>query len=201
MEDTIPHDSKHDQQEDENQAFTCEICMETMILHDQKFKNKNKCRHPYCTDCIIKYIKVKVEDDNVGYIKCPDMNCNQLLDPVSCRSMIGLSLFVKWCDVLCESTILEVNKSYCPQRNCNALILNECGGNVKKSRCPSCKNWFCFQCQMVWHSGFRCEQSWELRDENDIAFGMLAEKEKWMSCPGCGHFVDRIEGCRDINCR
>ncbi|CAI9769077.1 unnamed protein product [Fraxinus pennsylvanica] len=187
--------------DDDNQAFTCEICIEPMILPDRKFKNKNKCSHPFCTDCIIKYIQVKLRDDNVGNIKCPAMNCNQFLDPISCRSVIGLSLFVKWCDVLCESVILGVDRSYCPYTNCNALIVNECGGNLKKSKCPSCKNWFCFQCKRVWHAGFGCEESGELRDRNDVAFGRLVEQKKWVRCPRCRHFVELTEGCRIIKCR
>ncbi|KAL2468442.1 RING/U-box superfamily protein [Forsythia ovata] len=194
-----------DEQEDQNlenpEDEICEICIEPMILRERKFKNRDKCSHPFCIDCIINYIQVKLEYENVDKIKCPGLNCNQLLDPISCRSVIGLSLFVKWCDLLCEKAILGVGKSYCPYRNCNVLILNECGGTLKKSQCPNCKNWFCFQCKRIWHAGFGCKESRKWSDRDDIAFGKLVEQYKWTRCPLCRHFVERIEGCRNVKCR
>ncbi|KAL3814103.1 hypothetical protein ACJIZ3_015371 [Penstemon smallii] len=184
-----------------NQEFTCEICIEPTSIPGKKFKNTNKCSHPFCTDCMIKYIRVKLEDDNIGHIKCPAYNCDHALDPLACSSLVGPALFIRWGDVLCEAAIGGVEKCYCPYRNCNVLIVNECGGDPKKCKCPSCKRWFCFQCKSVWHAGFGCEESGELRDRNDVAFGRLAEQRKWNRCPRCKHFVELSEGCQIIKCR
>ncbi|XP_060168467.1 E3 ubiquitin-protein ligase RSL1-like isoform X1 [Lycium barbarum] len=182
---------------DESQPFTCEICIEPMLLPNKKFKNQNHCVHPFCIDCIVKYITIKLED-NVGNIPCPSLNCNQFLDPISCRNLVGPQLFVKWSDVLCESAVLTLAQCYCPNPNCSALILDECGENAKRSQCPNCKNFFCFQCKLPWHAGFQCG---ELRDGNDVAFGMLAELNKWKRCPTCRHIVQLIEGCKIVKCR
>lgn len=183
----------------QNEPFTCEICIEPM-LSPKKFKNRNNCSHPFCTDCIVKYIAVKLED-NAAKIQCPALDCAEFLDPIACRTLLGPQLFVKWCDVLCEAAVLEWDRCYCPNRNCSALIVNECGGTVKRSSCPNCKLLFCFHCKLPWHAGFRCEESRELRDRNDVAFGVLAEQKSWARCPRCRHFVERIEGCKIINCR
>ncbi|CAN4107493.1 unnamed protein product [Withania somnifera] len=185
---------------EESQTFTCEICIEPMLLPNKNFKNQNRCVHPFCIDCIVKYITVKLED-NIGNIPCPSLNCEQFLDPTSCRNLVGPQLFVKWSDVLCESCVLGVAHCYCPNRNCSALILDECGGNVKRSQCPSCKRNFCFQCKLPWHAGFHCEESRELRDRNDVVFGVVAELNKWKRCPLCRHFVELIEGCKIAKCR
>ncbi|KAM3376966.1 E3 ubiquitin-protein ligase RSL1 [Capsicum galapagoense] len=185
---------------DESESFTCEICIEPMLLPNKKFKNQNRCVHPFCIDCMVKYISVKLED-NVGKIPCPSLSCDQFLDPISCRNLVGPHLFVKWSDVLCESSVLGVPQCYCPNRNCSALILDECGGNPKRSKCPNCKRNFCFQCKLPWHAGFACEENRELRDANDVVFGVLAERKKWKRCPQCRHFVGLRGGCKIVKCR
>ncbi|OIT20369.1 PREDICTED: probable E3 ubiquitin-protein ligase RNF217 [Nicotiana attenuata] len=181
----------------EPQNFTCEICIEPMLLPNKKFKNQNLCVHPFCTDCIIKYITVKL-DDNIGDIPCPSLNCKNFLDPISCRNLVGPELFVKWCDVFYESAVLGLAHCYCPNQNCSVLILDECGGNAKRSKCPNCKSLFCFQCKLPWHAGLRCG---ELRDENDVAFRVLAKRKKWKRCPKCRHFVELVDGCKSVRCR
>ncbi|KAG8364350.1 hypothetical protein BUALT_Bualt19G0119700 [Buddleja alternifolia] len=200
-----PHPHEQDQQiqndDGSNQEFTCEICIEPTLSPTKKFKNANKCSHAFCTDCMVKYIRVKLEENDVGAIACPAFSCGHALDPVACASLVGDALFVRWCDALCESAILGFDKCYCPYRNCNALIVNECGGIVRKSSCPNCKRCFCFQCKRAWHAGFGCSESGELRDVNDVAFGRLAEQRKWMRCPRCRHFVELMEGCQIVKCR
>ncbi|OVA06802.1 zinc finger protein [Macleaya cordata] len=76
--------------------FTCEICIEPVPLN-QKFENTKtiECSHPFCTDCIAKYIQVKVEEDNTSEIKCPNIDCNVILDPLSCRSILPPKVFEK----------------------------------------------------------------------------------------------------------
>ncbi|XP_052293510.1 E3 ubiquitin-protein ligase RSL1-like isoform X8 [Citrus sinensis] len=151
-------------------SFTCEICIEPMAA-SKKFKNRNLCTHPFCQDCIARYIQVKVQDDNTAKIECP-----------------GLDWF---------------ERSYCPNTNCMAMVVNECerSGRVKKTQCPNCKQWFCFQCKLKWHAGYRCEESRNLRDQNDIVFGQLVERMKWARCPACGHCVERKDGCSVVMCR
>ncbi|MCL7043290.1 hypothetical protein MKW94_019142, partial [Papaver nudicaule] len=113
------------------------------------------CSHPYCTDCVAKYIETKVSHSNMSDIKCPNTNCSVLLDALSCRSILSKKVFEKWCRVLCESAVLlDASKggfvhgrSFCPNRKCSELILNECEGNkssLKRSECPHCKQVFCF---------------------------------------------------------
>ncbi|XVF65729.1 hypothetical protein PTKIN_Ptkin09bG0273100 [Pterospermum kingtungense] len=187
------------QEEDDASSFTCEICVEP-TLSGKKFNNTNFCQHPFCQDCIAKYIEVKIQG-HTAKIECPAPSCQYYLDPLICRPMISATLFTSWCDLLCEDSLLGSEKSYCPNRNCLALVLNECGGNVTKSKCPNCKQLFCFQCQTVWHAGYKCEESDQTRDRNEVLFGQLVEENKWVRCPGCGHCVERIEGCTFIKCR
>ncbi|KAJ4953522.1 hypothetical protein NE237_030354 [Protea cynaroides] len=180
-------------------SLTCEICIEP-TTHKKKFENKKRCAHPFCTDCIAKYIEAKVEE-RIAQVPCPSLNCEELLDPLSCSQIIPAELIEKWCDILCESVVLRYESAYCPFADCSILILNECGGNITKSECPNCKKLLCFHCNQPWHAGFQCDETGEMRDENDILFGKLVERNKWKSCPGCKYRVERIEGCQNIKCR
>ncbi|XP_043694509.1 probable E3 ubiquitin-protein ligase RNF217 [Telopea speciosissima] len=181
-------------------SLACEICIEPMTLN-KKFENKKRCVHPFCVDCIAKYIEVKVEDREPN-VPCPALNCEKLLDPLSCHQILpSTGLFEKWCDLLCESTVLRLENAYCPFPTCSTLILNECQENITRSECPNCKKLVCFQCKLPWHAGFGCEETGEMTEENDFLFGELVERNKWRRCPGCKYHVERNEGCQNIKCR
>lgn len=173
-----------------SENITCEICMGPMS--SAKFKNHDSCSHPFCADCFTKYIQAKLEE-TVGIIKCPALDCEQLLDPLLCRTIISVELFTKWCDLLCDSSVLGSEKCYCPYRNCSALIINECGGTVRKTKCPNCERLFCYKCKVPWHAGYCCFESGQRKDVNDVIFEELLEKFKWTRCPDCGQAVERLE--------
>ncbi|KAJ4953822.1 hypothetical protein NE237_030654 [Protea cynaroides] len=191
-------------------CLTCEICLEP-TTHKKKFENKNRCAHPFCTDCIAKYIETKVEE-RVVEVPCPSLNCEELLDPLSCSRIIPVGLFEKCCDLLCKSAVLRCESAYCPFADCSVLILNECRRNIRRStcklemiksytKCPNCKKLLCFQCNQPWHAGFGCDKTGEMRDENDILFGELVEKNQWKICLDSKYCVERNEGCQNIKCR
>ncbi|KAI3944897.1 hypothetical protein MKW92_041127 [Papaver armeniacum] len=203
--------------EENNSFFTCEICVELVPLNT-RFKNiETICSHNYCTDCIAKYIQVKVTQDNTSQIKCPNTNCTVVLDTLSCRSFLSEKVFEKWCRVHCESAVLlesskggfAYGRSYCPYRDCSELILNECvetsqSNKLSKSNCPSCKKLFCFHCMVPWTEKHRCTDRSETIidiDSNDVLFIENVKHNKWVRCPSCYHYVERNQGCKWITCR
>ncbi|KAJ4956820.1 hypothetical protein NE237_013603 [Protea cynaroides] len=190
---------QNSREKEEDSSFTCEICIEP-LPQNKKFKNKKGCVHPFCLDCIAKYIEVKVED-HITEVKCPGLNCKKLLDPLSCRSILTPQLFEKWCDVLCNSAVLKFDRVYCPSSDCLTLILNECKDNIRRTMCPNCKNFFCFNCKHPWHAGSHCSENGELRDRNDLLFSKLVERKKWTRCPSCNYCVELLTGCLVVKCR
>ncbi|XP_047312659.1 E3 ubiquitin-protein ligase RSL1-like [Impatiens glandulifera] len=175
------------------ESFTCNICHEPTLPYERKFKNKHICDHTFCKDCINKYVQVKVNEHNVAKIKCPSLCCDFNLDPLSCSLILPAKIFEKWCDFLCQDAILGVDHCYCPNKECSALIMNECGGKVKRSVCPNCKQLLCFNCKISWHDGFSCEESGVIRDAEDVAFKVLEKVNNWKRCPKCRHCVELWE--------
>ncbi|KAG6437026.1 hypothetical protein SASPL_101933 [Salvia splendens] len=110
-----------------------------------------------------------------------------------CFMMIPSSLFVKWSDCLCLSTVSTYTSCYCPYRDCSELIINECDMPTTKCACPACKRLVCYACRAPWHAGFRCSEASQVKDENDVQFGILLEEMKWKRCPKCGHAIERIQ--------
>ncbi|XP_047310240.1 E3 ubiquitin-protein ligase RSL1-like [Impatiens glandulifera] len=179
-------------------SFTCEICVEPTILPERKFKNGGFCIHPFCNDCIIKYVKMKIEIDKATEIKCPGLCCNFNLDILSCRSILPIKLFERWCDILFDKFILGFDLIYYPNRMCSALMVNECGGYVKQSICLYCKEPLCFKCKTSWQTVFDCKEIETIKDNNDIAFDILVKKNKWTKCPKCMFYVSLRSGCTKI---
>ncbi|XP_042496568.1 E3 ubiquitin-protein ligase RNF144A-like isoform X2 [Macadamia integrifolia] len=193
-------EKEEEEEEAEESRITCEICIEP-IPKSQKFKNKKRCDHSFCTDCIAKYIEAKMEEELASNLKCPGLNCEVPLDPISCRSILTQRQFEKWCDVLCEATVLKWERVYCPYQDCSALILNECGeSGVKKTKCPNCKKLFCYLCKIPWHVGLGCERTVEMRERNEILFTELVQRKRWTRCPICKHCVELVSGCPVVRC-
>ncbi|KAI3862323.1 hypothetical protein MKX03_036890 [Papaver bracteatum] len=191
-------------------CFTCEICTETLPLNKQ-FKNMEAisgCFHPYCTDCVAKYIETKVIHDSMSDIKCPNTNCSVHLDALSCRSILPKKIFEKWCRVLCESAVLlDASKAgfahgrcFFPNRKCSELILNEfqeTRSSVKRSDCPNFKKVFCFSCMVPWNQNHQCHQTCDTVVDIDM--------DRNFRCPNCNHCIEPVlqsEGfCNIITCR
>ncbi|KAG2315705.1 hypothetical protein Bca52824_018827 [Brassica carinata] len=191
----------------------CMICMDEKSPSDIFRGTAASCTHHYCTECTVRYVTTKIEE-NIAMIKCPDVECTRLLEPYTCRDIIPGDVFERWDKALCESVILSAEKVYCPFEDCSAMMVvdddDQGGDEVAETECPSCHRLFCARCEVKWHAGIRCEEfqrSGNTRkkkrssDEEDAMLIQMAKKKEWRRCPSCKFYVEKIDGCVHMRCR
>ncbi|XP_044472352.1 E3 ubiquitin-protein ligase RNF144A-like [Mangifera indica] len=187
---------------DDVPPFVCSICVEPKTANDSF--NIKGCPHSYCKTCIAKYVGSKLQENNTS-IPCPESNCGGLLEPEYCRSILPQDVFDRWGNALCDAVIPEAQRFYCPYRDCSALMIDDGGEVIRKSKCANCRRKFCAQCKVAWHKGLKCRKFQKLKkyegSNEDIMVMKLAEKKKWKRCPHCNYFVEKKSGCAAIQCR
>ncbi|KAL6224322.1 hypothetical protein ACLB2K_003177 [Fragaria x ananassa] len=183
-------------------SFLCEICAEPKP-RNESFGIKG-CSHSYCTECMIKYVASKLQE-NITNIKCPVPDCKGLLEPEYCRPILPPEVFERWGSALCEAVILGSEKFYCPFKDCSGMLIDDGKEVITQSACPNCWRMFCAQCKVPWHAGIDCFEFQKLnkdeRGKEDIMLRKLAQKKGWKRCPKCRFYVEKSEGCLFMRCR
>ncbi|KAG5146425.1 hypothetical protein JHK84_031968 [Glycine max] len=197
----LDHD---DSGEDQPSFFLCDICFDDKPVSDMF--EEGKCNHLFCTHCMSKYVTTQIQQNILKVIMCPNANCSVELKPEYFHNILASEVIVRWETVMCESMIVELEKTYCPFKDCSVLLVNDGEKVVTSAECPSCHRLFCAQCKVPWHGSMSCEEFQEIernKDEKVLEnkFFKLAKEEKWQKCPRCTMFVQRREGCDHMTCR
>uniref|UniRef100_A0A0A0K9X9 RBR-type E3 ubiquitin transferase n=1 Tax=Cucumis sativus TaxID=3659 RepID=A0A0A0K9X9_CUCSA len=180
----------------------CEICLENK--EEGNMFEINTCLHSFCRDCVIKHVSTKIEN---GYssVSCLALNCPSIIDFHSCWRMLPKEIGEKWNKALCEVLYSTEEKVVCPFKDCSVGITLERGASIRDCECPLCHRLFCATCEVPWHDGVTCEEYKRLykneEGRNEILMKKLASQMKWMKCPKCNFFVEKIYGCLHITCR
>ncbi|MED6119101.1 hypothetical protein PIB30_008613 [Stylosanthes scabra] len=184
-------------------CFECEIC--TVTKTEANCFAVTGCTHAYCKDCIVRYIRSKL-DLNIINIRCPVPRCGGLLESESCRKILPKKVFDRWEKSLCESAIIDNETKkfmYCPLKRCSALMIlgdEDHKNKMTKSKCLVCKKQICVQCNVAWHEGYTCEE-FKKDYEEARALVNLAYWKKWRKCPKCKMYVEKAGGCPFMHCR
>ncbi|KAI3852330.1 hypothetical protein MKW92_007513 [Papaver armeniacum] len=193
---------KKKKRSDFSDKFVCQICVERKKMNEA-FEIKG-CNHSFCSECMVRYVASKIQE-NVISIGCPEMNCQGVLEPEFCQSILPPEVFDRWGKALCESLVLGAQKFYCPFKDCSALLVDDGDGGILESECPHCNRLFCAQCKVPWHAGIKCADFQKLnvdeREREDILLMKTAKKNKWQRCPKCNFYVERSSGCLLMKCR
>ncbi|KAM0949237.1 putative transcription factor C2H2 family [Dioscorea sansibarensis] len=180
----------------------CKICME--VAPSSNMLQNNNCAHVFCRACLSQHIAAKLQE-NITVIKCPEVHCKGVLEPEICQDIVPKDVFERWGSVLCESMAIGACKFYCPFTDCSAMMLDDVDEMVVQAECPVCRRMFCAQCKVAWHAGQSCQEFQSLdvneRGKDDLIFLELARRNRWMRCPKCNFFVEKVEGCLHVTCR
>ncbi|XP_061373993.1 E3 ubiquitin-protein ligase RSL1-like [Gastrolobium bilobum] len=180
----------------------CGICFDFKPESDMFIRSK--CNHPFCTDCISNYVATQIQK-NVVNVNCPNPKCSVELKPKHLQPIMPKQVIDRWESARYESSIVGLQKAYCPFKDCSVLLVND-GNVVTNSECTSCHRLFCAQCKVPWHAGTDCKEFQKLKrsereKELDLMFCELAKLKMWQKCPTCSIYVESCGGCEHITCR
>lgn len=192
-------------EEDKAPENFCEICAEKREVGEM-FRSA-KCCHTFCSYCISKHVAVKIQESS-RTVTCPAVSCERVLEFDDCSRVVAKEVMERWEEMRSESLIAAAQKFYCPFKDCSALLIddNDLGEEIiRESECPVCRRLFCAICYVPWHPAVECEEYQRMNEDEkgreDLMLKELANQKKWMRCPQCKYYVEKIEGCLHITCR
>jgi hypothetical protein len=162
---------------------TCSVCLSTIFtIHAARLPH---CGHFYCAGCLQTAIKQVITSRD------PFRCCGKLI-PSEIASRYGNLKEIhlrRYCAYLEETTTSK--PLYCHILTCGSFIPSY---NIKsgEGRCPECDHLTCARCRGQVHVRTFCRY--------DTGMSDLVKRAGWKFCPGCGHLVERIDGCKSMSC-
>ncbi|KAH7926264.1 hypothetical protein BV22DRAFT_1009547 [Leucogyrophana mollusca] len=170
-------------------------------------------QHSYCLSCLASYIQTKLDPEGEGGgnpevrvfpIKCPECPPTQWEDGISddiAQRVLSEKNMVLWHR---QRLLDSIERHYCPNPRCSALVQVHDDPNEPMASCPSCSEVMCVPCRVTWHNEMTCEEYQALPDdekspEDQLVF-LLAKAKKWRRCPKCAVLVELTHGCNHITC-
>ena len=123
----------------------CGVCSDEIPSNDLS-KVKLPCKHYFCLDCWLEYLKEKINNANVYKLSCMDHKCGFILEEKFIKSIIGSdeTLLEKYNKFLTRKKLMDSNKKikFCPIPDCDGYA------EKKKNKYVTCNfgHEFCFQC-------------------------------------------------------
>ncbi|XP_022717828.1 E3 ubiquitin-protein ligase dbl4-like [Durio zibethinus] len=194
--------------ESSNTTWFCKICMEPKPA-SMMFK-VTRCNHSFCFACTRRHIATNLKDENKIEVCCPESNCQSLITPKKCKSILPWEVIYRWENTLYYSQTPPILTFDCPLEDCSAKIVDDGKDiGVVQYECPACHRKICAECRDFVHEGMDCdafkvlvERVMEDAEEEklDCALLKLAEKENWKRCPNCNDFAGKTEGSNKLEC-
>jgi len=104
------------EQDESSKSFNCGICFDS-VTYTNLF-TASSCNHPFCTNCISKYVAVEREK-HVVKVNCPKPECIVELKPETLQSFLPKKVIADWESAIYESSISSKQIFYCPYKNCS----------------------------------------------------------------------------------
>ena len=145
------------------------------------------CGHIFCNDCWTEYLRTKIMDEGTSeIIKCPDSNCDLLVDDETITKVIKNPKIISRFGQLITNTFVQCNRliTWCSGPDCSkALRVSHPEAQPVKCQCG---HKFCFICSEKQHNPVTCKllKLWVKKCEDD------SETSKWLTantkdCPKC----------------
>ncbi|BDA42122.1 probable ATP-dependent RNA helicase DEAH11, chloroplastic at C-terminar half [Coccomyxa sp. Obi] len=90
----------------------------------------------------------------------------------------------------------------CPQANCEGMAVSGGEDESPELVCNVCSHAWCKSCKVDWHSGLSCDEYLRQVGEVEADNGLkeYQAKNRMISCPTCGHGIEKTDGCNRVQC-
>eukprot|EP01130_Rhizamoeba_saxonica_P010687 TRINITY_DN4406_c0_g2_i1.p1 TRINITY_DN4406_c0_g2~~TRINITY_DN4406_c0_g2_i1.p1 ORF type:complete len:448 (-),score=63.81 TRINITY_DN4406_c0_g2_i1:260-1435(-) len=185
-------------------TIDCPSCFE---LVDSNFIGLT-CQHYYCRTCFEKYLNIAISD-GITNIRCPSLNCKQIVDNVVIASIVPRNSYAKYLRFIAQKAV-DTNNSliWCRNEKCEAVISRD-NFSLDMVMC-NCGSIICFRCGEKGHWPVSCEiYSWfEKRDgmkmvnvKDDEIKSVQWLLDFTMPCPSCSFSIQKDGGCNHMSCK
>ncbi|XP_050577677.1 E3 ubiquitin-protein ligase RNF14-like isoform X1 [Bombus affinis] len=208
----------------QNSYFECVICF-GKFCGRQCIKLKN-CGHIYCENCMQEYVIIKIKEDNVIGINCPDLSCNLNITINEVKRLCP-ELFSQYEEALLRVTLSTMKDVIlCPRISCQCPSVKTYDDTL--GICSKCDYTFCTYCYKVYHGVEPCamslsnrlklieeyqngnkdkkrqlEAKYGRKQIQKVAEEYLTQeylKKNTKACPNCATMVEKIDGCNKMTC-
>ena len=133
----------------------CLIC-EEKLTNEELNNNFIECFHGFCDDCYYNYFKEKINNNQIEKIKCPQINCNNIIydNFIESKLINDLTLLNKYKKLKeRKQLMLNPNIQLCPFPDCQSYAEKIDNNYVC---CIENGHKFCFNCLKDWHGVKEC---------------------------------------------
>eukprot|EP00359_Climacostomum_virens_P003719 CAMPEP_0204916584 /NCGR_PEP_ID=MMETSP1397-20131031/14338_1 /ASSEMBLY_ACC=CAM_ASM_000891 /TAXON_ID=49980 /ORGANISM="Climacostomum Climacostomum virens, Strain Stock W-24" /LENGTH=451 /DNA_ID=CAMNT_0052089119 /DNA_START=352 /DNA_END=1710 /DNA_ORIENTATION=- len=151
------------------------------------------CDHVFCESCVSEYVSLKVNENKVLSIRCPQHKCQTILSDDAILKYLTPSLQEKYKKFRIKAELSkDPHLRWCPRPNCEGYCL---GSSSKKHlTCTLCLHEYCYYCSEPWHGDSPC------KEQGDQLLDAWARENNVRYCPNCRFRVEKMMGCSHMAC-
>jgi len=175
---------------DRQSQATCPICIGD--YPSEELKSSLKCQHAFCSACLTEYLTVKINNNEVLEIPCPQSGCTEIFTEKSVKKIIPSKEYTKYQDRVTRKMMLRGPKqNYCPQPGCSRPVKLVEGQDFTMCKCGAK---ICNACHNLFHEGKSCIEA------IDSDFEKYTKENGVKFCMMCKTIVVKETGCNTIKC-
>ena len=161
------------------------------------------CGHGFCKGCLAQYVRIAIGEGRtrMGTLRCPVDKCKVPMQESLLKDLASLADWEKHLIFVTSRKVTEKPlKRFCPHPNCDGIArlsdYPQAGdaGRYLSAKCRLCLHEFCANCSSQPHQDKKCDQA------GDQDYFKWKKGKKVKPCPGCGHDVEKVSGCRHMWC-
>jgi E3 ubiquitin-protein ligase RNF144 len=187
------------------EEIVCTICYDVTISGEQQIVNPSSlCVHTMrtvCDSCIQRTIRMEINSKGNTSIKCCQKDCSVILTYNEVQKWAESDIFERF-DASLTRDALERNSEFCwcSHTGCGSGQFHY--GRNSYMVCHACKGKTCFTHRVVQHTGRTCTQyDADAAASEEVALIQAIDGIKRCPREGCGHGIEKNEGCMHMTCR